>query len=158
TPEPMFALSAPARLPSYRFDFIQASRMARRASEASGRPLPRWRASSRASRRRAAHLLAGEAKRRGDVFPVLGRTLPLGHGPYPRSPRLHERHRLQIADEHGSSVKVESEPGKGTRFEFKIPVGLAAWRCGSASGPEMNRAPFPEARPAGRLRGPERHR
>ncbi len=32
----------------------------------------------------------------------------------------------QIADEHGGSVKVESAPGKGTRFEFKIPVGLAA--------------------------------
>ena len=32
----------------------------------------------------------------------------------------------QIADEHGGSVTVESEPGKGTRFEFKIPVGLAA--------------------------------
>jgi len=32
----------------------------------------------------------------------------------------------QIADEHGGSVKVESTPGKGTRFEFKIPVGLAA--------------------------------
>jgi len=32
----------------------------------------------------------------------------------------------QIADEHGGSVTVESAPGKGTRFEFKIPVGLAA--------------------------------
>ena len=32
----------------------------------------------------------------------------------------------QIADEHGGTVKVQSEPGKGTRFEFKIPVGLAA--------------------------------
>jgi signal transduction histidine kinase len=32
----------------------------------------------------------------------------------------------QIADEHGGTVRVESEPGKGTRFEFKIPVGLAA--------------------------------
>jgi signal transduction histidine kinase len=32
----------------------------------------------------------------------------------------------QIADEHGGTVKVESAPGKGTRFEFKIPVGLAA--------------------------------
>jgi len=32
----------------------------------------------------------------------------------------------QIADEHGGTVKVESAPGKGTCFEFKIPVGLAA--------------------------------
>ena len=32
----------------------------------------------------------------------------------------------QIADEHGGTVRVESAPGKGTRFEFKIPVGLAA--------------------------------
>jgi len=32
----------------------------------------------------------------------------------------------QIADEHGGSVRVETAPGKGTRFEFKIPVGLAA--------------------------------
>jgi len=32
----------------------------------------------------------------------------------------------RIADEHGGTVKVESAPGKGTRFEFKIPVGLAA--------------------------------
>ena len=32
----------------------------------------------------------------------------------------------QIADEHGGTVRVQSEPGKGTRFEFKIPVGLAA--------------------------------
>lgn len=32
----------------------------------------------------------------------------------------------RIADEHGGTVRVESAPGKGTRFEFKIPVGLAA--------------------------------
>jgi len=32
----------------------------------------------------------------------------------------------RIAEEHGGTVKVESAPGKGTRFEFKIPVGLAA--------------------------------
>jgi signal transduction histidine kinase len=32
----------------------------------------------------------------------------------------------RIAEEHGGTVKVESTPGKGTRFEFKIPVGLAA--------------------------------
>ena len=32
----------------------------------------------------------------------------------------------QIADEHGGSVRVETAPGKGTRFEFKIPVGLTA--------------------------------
>jgi signal transduction histidine kinase len=32
----------------------------------------------------------------------------------------------RIADEHGGTVKVESSPGKGTRVEFKIPVGLAA--------------------------------
>ncbi len=32
----------------------------------------------------------------------------------------------RIADEHGGSVRCESAPGQGTRFEFRVPVGLAA--------------------------------
>jgi signal transduction histidine kinase len=32
----------------------------------------------------------------------------------------------RIADEHGGSVRCESSPGHGTRFEFRVPVGLAA--------------------------------
>ena len=32
----------------------------------------------------------------------------------------------RIADEHGGTVSVQTAPGTGTRFEFKIPVGLAA--------------------------------
>ena len=43
-----------------------------------------------------------------------------------------------VVDAHRGTIRVESEPGRGTKFEVKIPLYGTQGRDGSPSGPTIS--------------------